>query len=97
MVIISNLPIIILIIKIDFERESNSTFVIPMDSPVFVEAETDSKNAFIKLVLAKYFIDIPEINDSVKNKAITSNASLNALSDNKGRFCCFKAESCDWL
>jgi len=59
-VIISNLPIIILVIKIDFETESNSTFVIPIDSPVFVEAETDSKNASIKLALVKYFIDIPD-------------------------------------
>jgi hypothetical protein len=83
MVIISNLPIIILVIRIDFETESNSTFVIPMDSPVFVEAETDSNNASIKLVLVRYFIDIPDTNDKEKNKAITSNASLNALSDDK--------------
>jgi hypothetical protein len=72
MVIISNLPIIILVIRIDFETESNSTFVIPMDSPVFVEAETDSNNASIKLVLVRYFIDIPDTNDKEKNKAITS-------------------------
>ncbi len=83
MVIISNLPIIILVIRIDFETESNSTFVIPMDSPVFVEAETDSNNASIKLVLVRYFIDIPDTNDKEKNRAITSIASLNALSDDK--------------
>jgi hypothetical protein len=83
MVIISNLPIIILVIRIDFETESNSTFIIPMDSPVFVEAETDSNNASIKLVLVRYFIDIPDTNDKEKNRAITSIASLNALSDDK--------------
>jgi hypothetical protein len=58
-----------------------------MDSPVLVEAETDSKNASIKLELVRYFIDIPDTNDNAKNKAITNNASLNALSDNKGMEC----------
>ena len=95
----SNLPIIILVIKIDFETESNSTFVIPIDSPVLVEAETDSKNASIKLALVRYFIDMPDTNDNAKNKAITNNASLNVLSDNKERLLRFRFEfeSCDWL
>ena len=66
-----------------FETESNSTFVIPVDSPVFVEAETDSKNASIKLALVWYSINIPDTNDNAKNKTITSNASLNVLSCSK--------------
>jgi hypothetical protein len=36
MVIISNLPLIIFVINIDFEIET--TFVIAIESPVFVEA-----------------------------------------------------------
>jgi hypothetical protein len=91
MAIISNLPIIIFVIKIDFEIESNSTFVIPVERPVFVEAETDSKNASIKLVLVKYFIDKPDTNDNATNKTTTSNASLNVLSDNNERL-----GLCDW-
>lgn len=67
----------------DFETESNSTFVIPVDNPVFVEAETDSNNASIKLVLVRYFIAIPDTNDNATNKTITSNASLNVLSCSK--------------
>jgi hypothetical protein len=34
----------ILVINIDFETESNSTLVFSINSPVLVEAETDSKN-----------------------------------------------------
>ena len=97
MVIISNLPNIISVIKIDFEIGSNPTFVIPIDNPVLVAAETDSKNASMKLALVKYFIETPEINVNTKNKAITSNASLNVLSDNKclSLLFCFEFGSCN--
>ena len=48
---VSNLPIIILTIKIDLETGSKLTLVIPIDSPVLVIAETDSKNAKLVLVI----------------------------------------------
>ena len=93
-------------IKIDFEIGSKPTLVIPVDSPVLVIAETDSNNASMKLLLVRYFIEIPEIKDNTINKAITSNASLNIFSDKriltllrrpsfvfKKCFFCFKCES----